>query len=180
MDALSLAQVHWCGLSMGGMVGQWLGANAPQRLNKLILSNTTSYYANKEPWNERIAVVREQGLAAVADRLMALWFTQDFRDREKATIARMKKMLQSHPVDGYVACCAAVRDMDHRQLLPKIGAPTLVIAGRHDPATTVEAAEFIRARIPGAALTVLDTAHIANVEQPDEYADVVLGFLTQQ
>jgi 3-oxoadipate enol-lactonase len=70
--------------------------------------------------------------------------------------------------------------MDHRDLLPKIRARTLVIAGRHDPATTVEAAEFIRSRIPGAALTVLDAAHIANIEQPHDYADTVLGFLLQK
>ena len=78
MDALSLARVHWCGLSMGGMVGQWLGANAPQRLDRLILSNTSSYYADKGPWNERIAVVSEKGLAAVADRVPVpeLWTHQ--------------------------------------------------------------------------------------------------------
>jgi 3-oxoadipate enol-lactonase len=180
MDGLGLKRVHWCGLSMGGMVGQWLGAHAPHRIDRLILSNTSSYYADKAPWNERIRIVREQGLAAIADRVMTLWFTADFRAREPVTIARMKDMLQATPVEGYVACCAAVRDMDHRELLRQISVPTLIIAGRHDPATTVEAAEFIRSRIAGAALTVLDTAHIANVEQPDEYADIVLGFLTQR
>jgi len=180
MDGLGLDRVHWCGLSMGGMVGQWLGANAPHRIDKLILSNTTSYYADKAPWNDRIKIVRDKGLAAVADHVLTLWFTPDFRQREKAAVARMKDMLQAMPVEGYVACCAALRDMDHRDLLGKISRPTLVIAGRHDPATTIEAAEFIRSRVPGAALTVLDTAHIANVEQPDEYADIVLGFLTQR
>jgi len=180
MDALKLRQVNWCGLSMGGMVGQWLGANAADRIGRLILSNTSSYYADKAPWNDRIATVEQKGIAGIADRVMTVWFTQDFRERDTATVARMKSMLQSSPVQGYLACCAAVRDMDHRDLLGRIRAPTLVIAGRHDPATTVEAAEFIRRRIPRAALTVLDTAHIANVEQPDEYADVVLGFLTQR
>ena len=179
LDALGLDRVHWCGLSMGGMVGQWLGANAPHRIAKLILSNTSSYYPDKAPWNERIEIVRDKGIAAVADRVLALWFTPDFRARETSVIARMKEILQATPVEGYVACCAAVRDMDHRDLLGKITVPTLVIAGRHDPATTVQAAEYIRSRVPGAALTVLDTAHIANVEQPGEYADIVLGFLTQ-
>ena len=179
IDGLRLKKVHWCGLSMGGMVGQWLGANAPDRIDRLILSNTAAYYADKTPWNDRIRTVREKGLSAIADRVMTLWFTQDFREREPAAIARMKDMLASTPVDGYIACCEAVRDMDHRDLLGKIGAPTLVIAGRHDPATTVEAAELIRSRVPGAALTVLNAAHIANVELPHVYTDTVLGFLTQ-
>jgi 3-oxoadipate enol-lactonase len=180
MDGLGLTKVHWCGLSMGGMVGQWLGANAPQRIDRLVLSNTSSYFADKGMWHDRIKTVRESGLGVIADRIMTLWFTADFREREPATIARMKEMLQSTPVDGYIACCEAVRDMDHREILAKITAPTLVIAGRHDPATTVEAAEFIRSRIWGAAMTVLEAAHIANVERPHDYADTVLGFLMQQ
>jgi 3-oxoadipate enol-lactonase len=180
MDGLGLKKVHWCGLSMGGMVGQWLGANAPGRLDRLVLSNTSSYFADKAAWHDRIKTVRESGLAAIADRVMTLWFTTDFREREPAAVARMKEMMLSTPVDGYIACCEAVRDMDHREILGKITAPTLVIAGRHDPATTLEAGEFIRSRIPGAAMTVFDAAHISNVEQPHDYADAVLGFLMQR
>jgi 3-oxoadipate enol-lactonase len=180
MDGLGLKKVHWCGLSMGGMVGQWLGANAPDRLDRLVLSNTSSYFADKAAWHDRIKTVRASGLAAIADRVMTLWFTQDFREQEPAAVARMKEMMLSTPVDGYVACCEAVRDMDHREILGKITAPTLVIAGRHDPATTLEAGEFIRSRIPDAAMTVFDAAHISNVEQPHDYADAVLGFLTQR
>ena len=127
-----------------------------------------------------MATVRESGLAAIAERVMTLWFTADFREREPAAVARMKEMMLSTPVDGYIACCEAVRDMDHRDILGKITAPTLVIAGRHDPATTLEAGEFIRSRISGAAMTVFDAAHISNVEQPHDYADAVLGFLTQR
>jgi 3-oxoadipate enol-lactonase len=180
MDGLGLKKVHWCGLSMGGMVGQWLGANAPSRLDRLVLSNTSSYFADKAAWQDRIKTVRQSGLAAIADRVMTLWFTADFREREPDTVAGMKEMMLSTPVDGYIACCEAVRDMDHRDILGKITAPTLVIAGRHDPATTLEAGEFIRSRIPGAAMTVFDAAHISNVEQPHDYADAVLGFLTQR
>ena len=180
MDGLGLKKVHWCGLSMGGMVGQWLGANAPERIDRLVLSNTSSYFADKAGWHDRIKTVREKGLAAIGDRVMTLWFTADFREQEPATVARMKEMMLSTPVDGYIACCEAVRDMDHREILGKITAPTLVIAGRHDPATNLEAGEFIRSRIPGAAMTVLDAAHISNVEQRHDYTDAVLGFLTQR
>jgi 3-oxoadipate enol-lactonase len=180
MDALQLAQVNWCGLSMGGMVGQWLGAHAPQRIDKLILANTTYYYPDKKPWNDRIAMLRTSGLPAIADGVMKLWFTADFRSTASATVARMKEMLVATPLDGYIANCEAVRDMDHRSMLAKIKAPTLVIAGRQDAAIPLEAATFIRNQVPGAALTMIDAAHISNVEQPGVFSAEVLGFLTQK
>jgi 3-oxoadipate enol-lactonase len=180
LDALGVEKANWCGLSMGGMVGMWLGANAPERFDKIILSNTSAYYADKAPWDTRIAKVREGGLGAIADMVMNVWFTQDFREREPAKVDATRHMLLQTPPEGYIGCCEAVRDMDHRALLAKIKAPTMVIAGRHDPATNLEAAEFIRSRIPGASLTVLDAAHISNIEQPHDYADRVIGFLTQR
>jgi 3-oxoadipate enol-lactonase len=180
MDALELEKVHWCGLSMGGMVGQWLAANAPERVDRLILSNTSAYFADKTRWNDRIKTVREKGLAAIADGIMNIWFTPGFRARAPETIARMKKMLTETSVNGYLASCESVRDMDHRDLLPKITAPTLVLAGKHDQSTPLEAAEFMHANIPGSALVVLDTAHIANVEQPAAYNETVMNFLTER
>ena len=179
MDALGLDKVHWCGISMGGMVGQWLGAHAPERIDTLILSNTSAFYPNKMPWNDRIATVREKGLAWIADTIMTLWFKPDFRTGEPQTIARMKEMLAATPLEGYIAACEAVRDMDHRELLPKINAPTLIIAGTHDVSTPVAAAEFIKGRIRGSVLTVLNTAHIANVEEPAIYTNTVREFLTK-
>jgi len=180
IDALGIKKINWCGLSMGGMVGMWLGANVPDRINRLILSNTSAYYADKTPWNDRIKTVREKGLKSIVNGNMERWFTKDFRERAPQALARMSEMFLSTPLEGYVGCCEAVRDMDHRDILPKVSVPTLVIAGRHDPATTVEAGEFIRSRIPGAAMTLIDAAHISNIEQPHDYADIVLGFLTQK
>jgi 3-oxoadipate enol-lactonase len=180
LDALGIAKTNWCGLSMGGMVGMWLGANAPERIGKLVLSNTSAYFADKALWNDRIRMVREKGLAGIVGANMERWFTKDFRERAPEKIARMAEMFTATPLEGYVACGEAVRDMDHRELIRNIKAPTLVIAGRYDPATNVEAGELIRSRIPGAALTVIDAAHISNVEQPHDYADRVLGFLMQK
>ena len=177
LDALGIERINWCGLSMGGMVGMWLGTMAPERIDKLILSNTTAYFANKAMWDDRIKTVREEGLAPIAAATMERWLTRDFRERSPQAVQRIRDMFLSTPPEGYVACCEAIRDMDHRETIRNIAAPTLVIAGRQDPATTVEAAEFIRSRIPGAALTVLDTAHLSNVERPQEYAETVLGFL---
>jgi 3-oxoadipate enol-lactonase len=177
MDGLGLNKVNWCGLSMGGMVGQWLGAHAPDRIERLVLTNTSSYFADKAAWNDRLALVREKGIAAFARPNMERWFTKSFRERSPEVIARMIAMFSATPLEGYIACGEAVRDMDHRSLLPKISAPTLVIAGRHDPATPLQAGEYIRDHIPGASLTVLDAAHISNIEQRDAYTAAVLGFL---
>ena len=177
LDRLGIESVDWCGLSMGGMVGQWLGANAPGRIRRLVLANTSSWFPAKEVWNERIALVRERGMAAIADATMARWFTAPFIAREPGAIARMKAMVLATPPAGYIANCEAVRDMDHRDVLRAITAPTLLIAGRHDAATPVEAAEFIRDRIAGAKLTVLDAGHISNVEQASAFTAAVLDFL---
>jgi 3-oxoadipate enol-lactonase len=177
LDGLGIEKTHWCGLSMGGMVGQWLGANAPQRIDRLILSNTSCYFADKAMWDGRIKLVREKGLAGIVDANMERWFTKGFRERSPQTIAKIRAMFLATKPEGYIACGHAIRDMDHRPLLMKIKAPTLVIAGRHDPATTLEAGEFICQHTPHAELAVLDTAHIGNMEQPAVYADTVLGFL---
>ncbi len=177
LDGLDIARINWCGLSMGGMVGMWLGANAANRIDRLILSNTAAYFPDKSLWDARIKLVRENGLAAIVDANMERWFTKGFRERAAAAMAKMREMFLATKVEGYVGCGEAIRDMDHRPLLSKITAPTLVIAGRHDPATTLEAGDFIKEHVPGAKIAVLDAAHISNLEQPRIYADTVLEFL---
>ncbi len=177
LDALGIRRTHWCGLSMGGMVGQWLGANRPERFDRIVLSNTACHYADPSNWHNRIKAVTDGGLAAVADAVIAGWLTEDFRAREPDATARMKAMLLASPVKGYLACCQALSTLDQRALLPEISSPTLVIAGRHDKATPVEAGELIRDGIPGATMTVLDAAHISNVEQSAGFTDAVMGFL---
>src|SRR6516225_5270951 len=177
LDGLGINKVSWCGLSMGGMVGQWLGANAPERIERLVLTNTSSYFADKSAWNDRLKLVREKGIPAFAPANMERWFTKGFRERSPDAVAWLQAMFAATPLEGYIACGEAVRDMDHRELLPKIKAPTLVIAGKHDPATPPEANEYIKNHIPGARLALLDAAHISNVEQAEAYTNAVLGFL---
>jgi 3-oxoadipate enol-lactonase len=180
LDDLNIDKVHWCGLSMGGMVGQWLGANAPERMDRIILANTACYYADPSNWLSRIKIVKESGIAAIADAVIANWLTADFREREPQVSANMKAMMLATPAQGYIACCEALSTLDQRELLPKIKSPTLVIAGRHDLSTPVAAGELIRSKIPGASMTLLDAAHISNVEQPHAFTEAVVGFLTQR
>jgi 3-oxoadipate enol-lactonase len=178
LDALKIKKTNWCGLSMGGMVGQWLGANAPDRVEKLVLSNTNSHYEDKTPWTDRIKFVTEKGLDALVETNMQRWFTEGFRKRAPEAIERMRKAFVATRVPGYIACCEAIRDMDFRASNPSIRAPTLVIVGAQDPATPPSAGEIIQKMIPGSKLASLDAAHISNVEQPKEYTETVLNFLS--
>jgi 3-oxoadipate enol-lactonase len=175
LDHLGIQKTNWCGLSMGGMAGQWLGAHAPSRIDKLILSNTTSYYADKSPWTNRIEFVRANGIEAIAAPSMERWFSAGFRER--TTDARATEMLIATKSEGYVACRAAVRDMDYRALPPKIKAPTLIIAGLLDAATPLEMHEFIRSQIGTAALITIEASHLSNIERPDAYTAPFCNFL---
>jgi 3-oxoadipate enol-lactonase len=180
LDGLGLKKVNWCGLSMGGMEGMWLGANAPERFERMVLCNTSAQFPDRKVWDDRLRFARENGLAAMVGANMERWFTKGFREREPKTIAWITEMFLTTPLEGYIGCGEAVRDMDHRALLPNIKAPTLVIAGRHDPATTLQAGEYLRDHIPGVAFTVLEAAHISNVEQPAAFSNAVLEFLLQR
>jgi len=180
LDDLNINKVHWCGLSMGGMVGQWLGANAPERLGRIVLANTACYYPDPTNWLNRIKAIKDGGMAAVADTVIAAWLTADFREREPQIATNLKSMLLATPVEGYLACCEALSTLDQRELLPTIKNPTLVIAGRHDTSTPIAAGEMIRSKIPGASLTILEAAHISSIEQPHAFTDAVVGFLTQR
>jgi len=180
LDDLNIEKTHWCGVSMGGMVGQWLAAHAPERVGKLVLANTSCYYPDATMWEARIRAVREGGLAAVADTVIASWLTQEFRDHSPEVADRMKAMLLATPVEGYLACCEALSRLDLREDLARIKSPTLVIAGRYDKSTPIAMAEVIRSRITGANMTIVDAAHISNVEAAGAFNDAVLGFLTQR
>ena len=130
IDALGIPKINWCGLSMGGMVGQWLGANAPGRVDKLVLSNTSSFFPDKSIWDGRLKTVHEKGLAGIVDANMERWFTKESRERNPQETGKVREMFLPTKADGYIGCGQAIRDMDHLPLLPKIGAPTLVIAGK--------------------------------------------------
>jgi 3-oxoadipate enol-lactonase len=176
-DAAGARTFNWCGLSMGGMVGQWMGAHARDRVQKLVLSNTHYYYDDKQPWHDRMKFAEQNGLDKLAGPMMERWFTKSFRDRSPDVVAKIAKMFTSTKLDGFLGCCAAVRDMDFRTSTPTITAPTMIIVGAQDPATLPAYGEAIHTMIKGSKLTVIDAAHLSNIEQPKAYADAVANFL---
>jgi 3-oxoadipate enol-lactonase len=178
LDTLGIARVHWCGISLGGIVGQWLGANASDRIDKLVLSNVHSYYRDKEVWNNRIKLARDVGMAAAASAAMERWFTKSFSDRAPERVAFIEEMFANMQLESYAACCGAIRDMDMRPTHGKIKAQTLIIVGLQDPATPPSAGSEIQKAISGARLATIDASHISNVAQPEIYSDLVLDFLS--
>jgi 3-oxoadipate enol-lactonase len=177
LDSLHIESAAFVGLSKGGMVGQWLGAHAPQRLTRLVLANTAAWMGPPQAWQQRIDAVRETGMAAITDAVLERWFTPGFRAQAPQAVAPVRDMLLATPPQGYAGCCAAIRDMDQRDSLSAIAAPTLVIGGLQDPATPPAKAEEIADGVPGAHLVMLDAAHLSNIEQPRAFTAALLDFL---
>jgi 3-oxoadipate enol-lactonase len=177
LDALKIRRVHFCGLSLGGMIGMWLSVNAADRIDRLVLANTAPKIGTAERWNTRIENVRNGGMQAIADTLMELWFTPAFRERAPEKVARTRAMLLASPPEGYIASCAAVRDMDQRAAVRAIRNTTLVIAGTHDVVTPPAEARALAEAIAGARHVELDAAHISNIEAADRFTAELTGFL---
>ncbi len=175
--ALGIRRAHFCGLSMGGMVGMWLAAHAPDCVDRLVLCNTAARLGPPQLWDARIAAVRAGGMPAIVQAGLARWFTAEFLSGSPPMVDRMRQILASTPAKGYIACCEAIRDMDLRAILPDIRARTLVIAGELDVATPPTDARFLSSAIPGARYLELSAAHISNVEAADAFTDAVLRFL---
>jgi len=175
-DKLNLARFAFCGLSMGGAVGQWLAINAPQRLTRLVLANTSPKFGTPDIWNARIKAVLEGGMQAIVDAIMQRFFSADKQESTWAQSTRAV-LLGTDP-KGYASCCAALRDADTRTSLSNILLPTLVIGGDQDPSTPWEGNGSILARdIPNAKAFRLQTAHLSNLEEPHAFTTAVLNFL---
>ena len=173
LDELEVERFSFCGLSLGGTVGMWLGANAGERLDRLVLAGTSAYFGPPERWIERAEAVRAQGMEPIADVTMGRWFTPAF---DEADVFRERFV--STPPEGYAACCDALRDWDFRAELGSISAPTLVLVGSEDPATPPDQAQLIADGIPGARVEVIpEAAHLLNVEQPEAFNRAALVHL---
>lgn len=179
LDFLTLDRVNFCGLSMGGMIGMFLGANAPNRFHKIVLCNTAAKIGTLESWNARIATVQKGGMRAVAGAVLERWLTPTYRAAHPAETATVLRMLEEANPEGYAACCAAVRDMDQREALQNIKAPTLVLAGTHDSSTPAADGQFVAKHIPGASYVEVNAAHLSNLEAQVEFNSHVVDFLAK-
>jgi 3-oxoadipate enol-lactonase len=177
LDRLGIERAHVVGLSLGGMTGMWLGAHAPERVDRLVLMCTSAMLAEEHDWPARANLVREQGPGAIADATIERWFTPGFVERNPDTVARLRATLADTPPEGYAACCDAIGGMDQLADLERIEAPTLVIAGREDPATPPPHAERIAEGIRRARLEIVDAAHLANIERAEEVTRLTLSHL---
>lgn len=181
LDELNIPKASFCGLSMGGLIGQWLAINAPERIQNLVLCNTAAKIGSPEVWNPRIDTVMSGGTKAMRDlrdASISRWFTADFAAAAAAKVESIVGMLAQTSPAGYAANCAAVRDADYRESLGDICARTLIVCGNADPVTTTDDGRFMQARIAGAELTEFDAAHLSNVQAGDAFSQRVLDFLT--
>ena len=180
LDALEIRQAHFCGLSMGGLIGQWLGINAGERLGKLVVCNTAAKIGEPSVWNPRIETVLRDGAAAMValrDASIARWFTADFAQAHPEQAGKITDMLAATSPQGYAANCAAVRDADLREQLGAIKVPTLVISGSEDAVTPPSGGHFIQARVAGAEYAEFYAAHLSNVQAGAAFSERVLQFL---
>jgi 3-oxoadipate enol-lactonase len=178
LDHLDIERANFVGLSMGGVIGQWLGAHAPERLHKLVLANTASRIGTEEGWRARAAAVRADGMLEIAAGAPGRWFTPDFVARQPVVVGTMQKTLRGLDPEGYAACCEALAVADLGDDIRRIVAPTLVVAGIHDPVTTVADAERLAGAIPDATVATLPASHLSNIEAPDRFSELVASFLS--
>jgi 3-oxoadipate enol-lactonase len=173
LDALAIDVVDFCGLSLGGMIGQWMGIREPGRLRRLVLANTSGFMGPPSAWDARITLVLEEGMAPLAQASVERWFSQSFAAASPGPIAAIGAMLAGTVPQGYAGCCAAIRDMDMRRTARLIQVPTLVIGGTLDPATPPPQSQALATAIAGSTLVMLEAAHLSNVEQPDAFLSAV-------
>ncbi|WP_104499662.1 3-oxoadipate enol-lactonase [Acinetobacter indicus] len=177
LDHLNIEKAAFCGISMGGLTGQWLAINKPERFSHVVVCNTAAKIGQEQAWNERAALVREQGLAPIASTAAGRWFTEPFIQSNAATVATLSNDLGAGSPEGYASCCEALAKADVREQLKDIQVPVLIVAGQQDPVTTVADGEFMQQRIANAELFEINASHISNIEQPEAFNQVVQAFI---
>jgi 3-oxoadipate enol-lactonase/4-carboxymuconolactone decarboxylase len=177
MDQLNIHQAYFCGLSMGGLIGQWLGLHQPDRIKKIVLSNTAAKIGDDDRWNTRIDIITEKGMKSIADEMMERWFTESFRMNHPARVDEIRQSFLNSDPTGYCNCCTAIRDADFTDLVKNISIPSLIITGDEDPVTTVEHAIYLNQEIKESKLIVLPAKHLSGTELPKVYAKALIDFL---
>jgi len=180
LDALGVERFHFVGLSMGGMIGQQLALRVPLRMVTLTLADTTSRYPPeaRPVWEQRIGLVRTQGMDALVPSTLERWFTARFREQHVETVARIAALIRATRIPGYIGCAYAISHIDLTARLANVGCPTLVVVGAEDKGTPREMAEDIVRAIEGSRLEVIDeAAHLSNIEQPEQFNRLLKAFL---
>jgi 3-oxoadipate enol-lactonase/4-carboxymuconolactone decarboxylase len=177
-DALEISQFAFCGLSLGGAIGQWVAARVPERVTHLVLASTSPQFVPRTNWETRIAAVLKGGMSAVVDVAMQRFFSPDTLAKHNPHVASTRSVFLGTDPVGYLGCCAALRDMNHLDLLRQIKTPTLVISGDRDVATPWSGhGEILAQKIPGAKALHLAAAHLSNLERPHSFTTALLEFL---
>ncbi|TFW32892.1 3-oxoadipate enol-lactonase [Massilia horti] len=177
LDHLGIEGAHFCGISMGGITGQWLGVSAPHRVKQLVLANTAACIGTPEGWSSRATMVRAEGMNPVAEGSAGRWFTPAFIERQPEIVDTMIARLRDQNGIGYAACCDALGACDLRDAVASIPNRTLVIAGQYDPVTTVADAQWLAGAIPNAQVAVLPASHLSNIEAAPEFTALLRNFL---
>ena len=179
LDGFGVRTASYCGISLGGMIGMWLAAHAPERIGALAVCCTSAYLPPAGFWTDRAAQARGAGMASLAEPVVGRWFTPAFRARDPATVARFATTVAGVDPQGYAGCCEAIAAMDQRSSLGRISAPTLVIAGAEDPATPPWHGARIASAVGGSRLRVIrGGSHMANISQPGEVTALLLAHLS--
>ena len=180
LDALDFDRVHWVGLSMGGMIGQGLALDHPDRIERLVLADTAAIIPDEaQPvWQERLDAVQSKGMQAVAESTLERWFTPSYLEQNPSGINQIRQQILTTPVAGYVGCSEAIRRLNYLSRLSVIQAPTLIMVGADDLGTPVAASEAMHSQIKGSRLVVIpDAAHLSNIEQARFFNDHLIAFL---
>ena len=176
LDQLNIAKAWFCGISMGGLTGLWLGRFAPERFYGIAVANTAARIGDQAGWLSRARAVRQEGMDVVAAGAADRWFTERFRQRAPEVVEALCHQLTHSNAEGYAECCEALAGADLRGEVGQISVPTLIIAGESDPVTTVADANFLRQQIPASQVVVVAASHLSNIESPAEFTAALLGF----
>lgn len=176
-QALQIERSHFCGLSLGGLTGQWLGLNAADRLDRLVVCATAARIGTAESWAERIATVREKGLEPLVEGTVARWFTKGFSDRHQAQVKAIMDVFLATAPEAYIGCCNAVAQADFRDALPGLGVPLLAIAGNDDPVCPPADLQHIAQTVADGRCAQVPGRHLCNVESAAAFTAVLGDFL---
>lgn len=180
LDRLGIGKAVICGLSIGGMIAQQLSADRPDLVQGLVLMDTAHRIGDRQMWDDRIVAIRANGIASISDGILTRWFSPAFHRDRPADLAGWRNMLCRTPVEGYLGCCAAIRDADLTAAAKAIAVPTLCMVGDQDGSTPPEVVAGLAALVPGARLVTIEGAgHIPCVEQTSAVAEAMLDFLTE-